>query len=41
MKFTKYRFIAIGVLLLATCFLGQTVYAAERIVQLNIPGCAS
>lgn len=41
MKLPKYRFIAIVTLLLLTCFFMQAIYAAERIVQLNIPGCGS
>ncbi len=41
MKFPKYRFITPVILLLLTCFFMQAIYAAERIVQLNIPGCAS
>jgi hypothetical protein len=41
MKLSKHRIIALVTLLLLSCFLAQTVYAAERIVQLNIPGCAS
>jgi hypothetical protein len=41
MKFPKHRFITLVTLLLLTCFSVQAVYAAERIVQMNIPGCAS
>jgi hypothetical protein len=41
MKFPKHRFITLVTLLLLTCFFMQAVYAAEKIVQLNIPGCAS
>ncbi|MFZ3114270.1 MAG: hypothetical protein WA133_04815 [Syntrophales bacterium] len=41
MKFRKYRFTTLVSLVLLSCFFAQAVYAAERIVQLNIPGCAS
>ena len=41
MKFPKHRFVTLVALLLLTCFFVQAVYAAESIVQLNIPGCTS
>ena len=41
MKFRKYRFTTLVSLALLSCFFDQPLYAAERIVQLNIPGCAS
>ena len=41
MKFPKHRIITFVTLLLLICFFAQAVYSAERIVQLNIPGCAS
>ncbi|HLA27636.1 MAG TPA: hypothetical protein VJZ49_07050 [Syntrophales bacterium] len=41
MKLLKHRFIILVTLLMLVCLLVQAVYAAEKIVQLNIPGCAS
>jgi hypothetical protein len=41
MKFLKHRILALVTLLLLICFFAQAVYAAERIVQLNITGCTS
>ena len=42
MTFPKQLRFALFATLLVTCFFVQaTSYAAERIVQLNIPGCAS
>jgi hypothetical protein len=41
MRFNKQRFITLFTLLLLAGSFVQAVYAAEKTVQLNIPGCAS